>query len=100
MVRRLTGTRPEGARMSELSPAPMSVAARTPAEAVGLRTYYVLLVTQAVSLLGSQVSGLAVSIAVFRQTGHATPMALVAFFTAAPRMLLALFIHSWSFPSS
>jgi hypothetical protein len=45
---------------------------------VGLRTYYVLLLlAQAVSLLGSQISGLAVSIAVFRQTGHATPLALV-----------------------
>jgi DHA3 family macrolide efflux protein-like MFS transporter len=62
-----------------------------PAEASGLRTYYVLLVAQAISLLGSQISGLAVSIAVFRQTGHATPLALVAFFSAAPRMLLGGF---------
>lgn len=55
----------------------------------GLRTYYVLLAAQAVSLLGSQISGLAVSIAVFRQTGHATPLALVAFFSAVPRILLS-----------
>jgi MFS transporter, DHA3 family, macrolide efflux protein len=54
----------------------------------GVTTYYVLLLAQAVSLLGSQISGLAVSIAVFRQTGHATPLALVAFFMAAPRMIL------------
>lgn len=77
--------------MTELTPDPMAVPARTEASArgVGLRTYYVLLVAQAVSLLGSQVSGLAVSIAVFRQTGHATPLALVAFFSAAPRILLS-----------
>ena len=59
-----------------------------PSEAFGLKTYYVLLLAQAVSLLGSQVSGLAVSIAIFRQTGHATPLALVAFFSAAPRIVL------------
>jgi MFS family permease len=63
-------------------------ATKAPAGALGLRTYYFLLVVQAVSLLGSQISGLAVSIAVFRQTGHATPLALVAFFSAAPRMFL------------
>src|SRR5580704_6460777 len=54
----------------------------------GPRAYYVLLLAQAVSLLGSQVSGLAISIAVFRQTGHATPLALVAFFSMAPRIVL------------
>jgi len=57
----------------------------------GVRTYYILLLAQAVSLLGSQISGLAVSIAVFRQTGHATPIALVAFFSLAPRMFLGGF---------
>ncbi|HEY1927613.1 MAG TPA: hypothetical protein VGG92_09120, partial [Caulobacteraceae bacterium] len=63
-------------------------ATKAPAAAFGLRTYYVLLVAQAISLLGSQISGLAVSIAIFRHTGHATPLALVAFFSAAPRMVL------------
>lgn len=66
-------------------------ATKAPAAAFGLRTYYVLLVAQAISLLGSQVSGFAVSIAVFRQTGHATPLALVAFFSAAPRVVLGGF---------
>src|SRR5215472_1169400 len=65
-----------------------ALAAATKARAFGLRTYYVLLLAQAISLLGSQISGLAVSIAVFRQTGHATPLALVAFFLAAPRIVL------------
>jgi DHA3 family macrolide efflux protein-like MFS transporter len=57
----------------------------------GLRAYYFLLVAETVSLIGSQISGLAVSIAVFRQTGHATPLALVAFFGAAPAILLGGF---------
>jgi MFS transporter, DHA3 family, macrolide efflux protein len=50
--------------------------------------YYALLVTEAVSLIGSQISGYAVSIAVFRATGHATPLALVAFFSTTPGVLL------------
>ena len=58
---------------------------------MGLRTYYVLLVAQTVSLLGSQISALAVSISIFRQTGHATPLALVAFCSAAPAIALSGF---------
>jgi hypothetical protein len=56
--------------------------AQVPSLAPSLRLaiYYALLVTEAVSLIGSQISGYAVSIAVFRATGHATPLALVAFF--------------------
>ena len=52
--------------------------------APSVRTYYALLVTETVSLAGSLVSGLAVSIAVFRQTGHATPLALVEVFSFLP----------------
>jgi MFS family permease len=77
--------------MADLQAEPTALAAAktTPAGGpLGLRTYYVLLLAQAISLLGSQISGLAVSIAVFRQTGHATPLALVAFFLAAPRVVL------------
>ena len=78
--------------MDDLQAEPMAVATATaPAGGAGLRTYYALLVVQAISLLGSQISGLAVSIAVFRQTGHATPLALVAFFSVVPRMLLGGF---------
>ncbi len=79
--------------MGDLQAERTAVAAATkgPTGAFGLRTYYVLLLAQAISLLGSQISGLAVSIAVFRQTGHATPLALVAFFLAAPRVVLGGF---------
>lgn len=53
-------------------------------QAARLRTYYVLLVAETASMIGTLVSYLAVSIAVFRQTGHATPLALVEFFAALP----------------
>jgi MFS family permease len=69
--------------------APSSALAPTPRPSVRLPVYYVLLATQTLSLIGSQVSEYAVSIAVFRATGHATPLALVAFFSMAPAILLA-----------
>ena len=53
-----------------------------------LAIYYALVVTQTVSLIGSQISQYAVSIAVFRATGHATPLALVAFFSIIPAVVL------------
>jgi MFS family permease len=53
--------------------------------------YYALVATEAVSLIGSQISEYAVSIAIFRATGHATPLVLVAFFQAAPAVLLGGF---------
>ena len=75
----------------QAEPAALAAATKAPTGAFGPRTYYVLLLAQAISQLGSQISGLAVSIAVFRQTGHATPLALVAFFSAAPRIVLGGF---------
>ena len=70
--------------------------ARTPARGQGpaaprLALYYALLVTESVSLIGSQISEYAVSIAVFRATGHATPLALVTFCSACPAVLLGGF---------
>ncbi len=59
-----------------------------PAASAHTAVYYALVVTGAVSLIGSQISEYAVSIAVFRATGHATPLALVAFFSSAPAILL------------
>ncbi len=64
---------------------------RSPAAPARLAIYYALLVTQTVSLIGSQISQYAVSIAVFRATGHATPLALVAFFSIAPTVVLGGF---------
>jgi len=61
---------------------------QTPVASRQLAIYYALLVTEAVSLIGSQISGYAISIAVFRATGRAAPLTLVAFFSAAPAILL------------
>ena len=57
----------------------------------GLRTYYLLVATQAVSRLGSHVSFFAVGIAVFMKTSHATPIAIIAFCQTLPMLLGAGF---------
>ena len=54
-----------------------------------VRTFYTLILTQVFSLIGSQISGFAISIWVFTQTGDATPLALVAFFFIVPQVLAA-----------
>jgi MFS family permease len=53
----------------------------------GLRTYYVLVATQGVSQLGSNISLLAVGIAVFMKTSHATPIAIISFCQTLPWLL-------------
>jgi DHA3 family macrolide efflux protein-like MFS transporter len=72
------------AQAANASPARVGSAAAS----TGLAVYYVLLVTQAMSLIGSQVSQYAVGIAIYRATGHATPIALVAFFSTIPAIAL------------
>ena len=52
-----------------------------PAASRRLAIYYALLVSGTVSLIGSHITGYAVSIAVFRETGQATPLGLIAFFS-------------------
>jgi MFS family permease len=54
-----------------------------------LRTFYTLILTQIFSMIGSQISGFAISIWVFQQTGDATPLALVGFFFIVPQVLAA-----------
>ncbi len=62
-----------------------------PPQLSGLRTYYVLVATQAVSRLGSNVSFFAVGIAVFMKTSHATPIAIIAFCQTLPWLVGAGF---------
>jgi MFS transporter, DHA3 family, macrolide efflux protein len=50
-------------------------------------TFYTLILTQTLSLIGSRISGLAIGIWVFNETGNATPLALVAFFATVPMVL-------------
>ncbi|MCB9450066.1 MAG: MFS transporter [Anaerolineaceae bacterium] len=52
-----------------------------------MRTFYTLILTQVFSLIGSRISGLAIGIYVFNQTGDATPLALVSFFAILPQVI-------------
>lgn len=52
-----------------------------------LRTFYIILLTQTFSMIGSRISGLAVGFEVFAQTGQATTLTLVAFFAILPGLL-------------
>jgi MFS transporter, DHA3 family, macrolide efflux protein len=81
---RAASTKDAAPSIASTPPAPVSPAGR-------LAIYYALVVTQTVSLIGSQISQYAVSIAIFRATGHATPLALVAFFSVVPAVLLGGF---------
>lgn len=52
-----------------------------------LRTFYIIILTQVFSLIGSRMSGLAIGIKVFDDTGKATPLALVALFSLLPNLI-------------
>ena len=51
------------------------------------KTFYVLLVTQTLSLLGSRMTSIGVGIWVFAETGKTTPLLLTSFFNELPGML-------------
>jgi len=50
-------------------------------------TFYSLLITQTLSLIGSQMTSLAIGIWIYEQTGNASPLAFVAFFSFLPRLI-------------
>lgn len=52
-----------------------------------IRTFYILMGTQVISMIGSQMSSFAIGIKVFNDTGQATPLAVVAFLATIPRIL-------------
>lgn len=52
-----------------------------------LRDFYLLVITQVFSLIGSRMSGLAIGIWVFNETGNATPLLIVAALQNLPLML-------------
>jgi DHA3 family macrolide efflux protein-like MFS transporter len=54
-----------------------------------LRTFYILILTQTFSLIGSEMTGLAIAIKVFKDTAQATPLALTMFFAALPSLVSA-----------
>lgn len=53
------------------------------------RLFYTLLITQTISLIGSRMTALALGIWIFEETGAATPLVLVSFFSFLPRLLSA-----------
>lgn len=56
-----------------------------------MRTFYTLTFTQLFSLIGSRMTGVAVGIRVFQETGSAAPLLIAAFFAEAPSMVGGVF---------
>ena len=56
-----------------------------------LRTFYLLTVTQVLSIIGSIMTHTAVGIRVFSDTGMSTPLLTASFFSALPLMVGGLF---------
>ncbi|HLA41831.1 MAG TPA: MFS transporter, partial [Aggregatilineales bacterium] len=56
-----------------------------------LYTFYILVVTQIFSLIGSRMTGIAVGIQIFRDTGNTSPLLIAAFFMEIPGMLSGSF---------
>lgn len=53
-----------------------------------LRTFYILTITQTISMLGSAMTAFAIGVWLFLETGKTTPLMLVAFFSWLPQMIL------------
>jgi MFS family permease len=60
-----------------------------------LPPFYVLVSTQALSMLGSRMTALAVAIRIFADTGQAAPLLLVAFFNELPAMVANSLVGVW-----
>jgi DHA3 family macrolide efflux protein-like MFS transporter len=56
-----------------------------------LRTFYTLVLTQILSLIGSRMTGIGVGLWVFDQTGNTSPLLIAAFFAELPGMALGSF---------
>lgn len=54
----------------------------------GMRTFLIILAGQLISLLGSGLTGFALGVWIFQQSGQATPFALTILFSSLPRLLL------------
>jgi len=52
-----------------------------------MATFFVIVVTQTLSLIGSRMTSIAVGIWVFNDTGRTAPLLLTAFFLELPGML-------------
>jgi len=54
----------------------------------GMRTFVVIWLGELISILGSGLTGFALGVWIFQQTGQATPFALTVLFSTLPRLLL------------
>jgi MFS transporter, DHA3 family, macrolide efflux protein len=61
---------------------------QTGAAPQGMRTFLVIWIGQLISMLGSGLTGFALAVWIFDQTGKATPFALTVLFGSLPRILL------------
>src|SRR5690349_12289746 len=61
---------------------------RMTANRTSTRTFYLLMLTQIFSLLGSSMTSFAIGIWLYTETGNTTPLVLVSLFTFLPPMLL------------
>jgi MFS family permease len=52
-----------------------------------LRTFYILTITQVLSIIGSAMTNVAIGIRVFNDTNDSTPLMLASFFSALPLMI-------------
>jgi MFS transporter, DHA3 family, macrolide efflux protein len=59
------------------------------------RAFYILIFTQALSLIGSRMTSIGVGIYLFKTTGLTTPLLLMAFFNELPGMLGSSFAGVW-----
>jgi MFS transporter, DHA3 family, macrolide efflux protein len=57
-------------------------------EPENMRTFFVIWIGQVISMLGSSLTGFALGVWIFDQTGQATPFALVVLSSTLPRVLL------------
>jgi MFS transporter, DHA3 family, macrolide efflux protein len=58
------------------------------AEPKSMRTFFIIWIGQVISMLGSSMTGFALGVWIFDQTGQATPFALVVLSSTIPRILL------------
>ena len=56
-----------------------------------IRTFYILTLTQVFSLIGSMMTGTALGIRIFNDTGDSTPLLLASFFGSLPLMVSGVF---------
>jgi MFS family permease len=63
--------------------------------AMRLRTFYILVITQTLSLIGSRMTSVAIGLRVFADTGQAAPLLLVSFFNELPAMLFNSLAGVW-----